>query len=250
MTFSESITDKDSNGMLVMDGWVEYPYSQTMFAAWQAGATYDSPTLEAQGGDGKWYIVQKNFGYPAGMPRRAAYILPDLPNGTTKLRVRTNLEIYWDRISIVYPETIADIKKYELPLLDAHVAKTGFAFRSFSTQRRPDYNYNDRAQFWDTRYPKGLYTQFGPMLELVHSRDDAIAIIGPGEEIHLEFEKAAELPKDKKRYFVLETYGWAKDMDLYTLHGETVDPLPANGHLQSAAKQLHARYNTRYQAGR
>ena len=31
--------------------WIEYPYSQTMFASWQAGASWDAPTLEARGAD-------------------------------------------------------------------------------------------------------------------------------------------------------------------------------------------------------
>lgn len=250
MTFPEPINVKLKNQILVMNGWVEYPYSQTMFSAWQAGATYASPTLEAQGSDGKWQIIQENFGYPAGMPRKAAYVLHNLPAGTIKLRLRSNLEIYWDQIFIAFSEQPENVTKHNLSLLHAHVARTGFPARSDNEQKYPHYNYDKRSQFWDTRYAKGFYTNFGPMHDLVHTVDDALAVIGPGEEIHLEYEQAPELENNKHRFFVLETYGWVKDMDLYTLHGETVDPLPANGHLQSVAKQLHARYNTRYQAGR
>ena len=54
----------------MIDGWVEYPYAQTVFAAWQAGAPYPAPTLEARDGDGRWHVVAREFGYPAGMPRR------------------------------------------------------------------------------------------------------------------------------------------------------------------------------------
>jgi len=56
--------------VLVADGWIEYPYSQTMFAAWQAHADYRAPTLEAKGADGRWRVLLREFGYPAGMPRR------------------------------------------------------------------------------------------------------------------------------------------------------------------------------------
>ena len=85
--------------MLIADGWVEYPYSQTSFAAWQAGATYDAPTIEARLADGTWTTVLEQIGYPAGMPRRMSLPLVGLPAGTTAIRIRTNQEIYWDRLS-------------------------------------------------------------------------------------------------------------------------------------------------------
>ncbi|MCA9290496.1 MAG: VCBS repeat-containing protein, partial [Phycisphaerales bacterium] len=55
LEFGSPIDDGDP--VLVVDGWVEYPYSQTMFAAWQAGASYDAPTIEARGSDGRWVTV-------------------------------------------------------------------------------------------------------------------------------------------------------------------------------------------------
>ena len=63
----------------MIDGWVEYPYAQTVFAAWQAGAPYLAPTLEARDGDGRWHVVAREFGYPAGMPRRMTFPLPAAP---------------------------------------------------------------------------------------------------------------------------------------------------------------------------
>jgi len=40
-----------------------------------------------------------------------------------------------------------------------------------------------------------------------------------------------------------------KDMDLFTLDGETVGPLSSTGKLEAARNSLHARYKTRYQSG-
>ena len=82
--------------VLVADGWIEYPYSQTVFAAWQAGLRYQAPTLEARAEDGSWQSVAVEFGYPAGMPRTMALPLVDLPRGTSALRLSSNMEIYWD----------------------------------------------------------------------------------------------------------------------------------------------------------
>ena len=95
----------------------------------------------------------------------------------------------------------------------------------------------------------GYYTRLGRAEELVAERDDAVAIIGPGEEVHLKFNAAEPAPADWHRFFVLEANGWAKDMDLFTRDGETVGPLPSTGMPEAVRDQLHDRYNTRYQSG-
>ena len=251
LNFSEPIDQSSGSPLLIADGWVEYPYSQTMFAAWQAGASLYAPTLEARGSDGTWHTVLAEFGYPAGMPRRMSIALPELPAGTTQLRLRTNMEIYWDRLAIGFAEELTRKKVQELPLLQARFAKTGFPERTTDAQRRPDYDYDRRRPFWDTRYMAGYYTRLGLVTELVANADDALAIIGAGEEVHLEFTADAPTPAAGwTRHLVLAAYGWAKDMDLYTRDGERVGPLPTSGKDPAARNRLHARYNTRYQAGR
>lgn len=238
--------------VLLADAWVEYPYSQTAFSAWQAGLRYRSATLEARDGDGEWHLVYPEFGYPAGMPREMSLPLHELPQGANALRLSWNRELYWDRIRIVYAEAAPDEMRHAVlePRL-ARVAKTGFAKRSTYGQRRPHYDYDQRVPFWDTEYATGFYTQLGNMTELVKAADDAIAIVGPGEEIHFEFAAAAPPQAGLSRWYVLETRGWAKDKDLYTHQGETVGPLPrANPDTSNPSRdELHERFNTRFQAG-
>jgi hypothetical protein len=48
---------------------------------------------------------------------------------------------------------------------------------------------------------------------------------------------------------VLETNGWAKDMDLYTADGMTLEPLPVSGKPAARREALHRQYNTRYRSG-
>lgn len=251
LEFPAALERRGTEAVLVADGWVEYPYSQTNFAAWQAGATFDPPTIEARGRDGAWRVVLRGFGYPAGMPRRMSVPLADLPPGTNGLRIRSNMEVYWDRIAVAWVEPLTSARRSDLELLEGRVAATGFARRTTFAQRRPWYDYRDRAPFWDTRYLAGNYTRFGPAPALVSEVDDAVAIIGPGEEIHLEFA-APELPVEPgwSRQYVLETNGWAKDMDLYTRDGDTLGPLPGSGKPAAPRERLHDRYNTRYLAGR
>ncbi len=251
LTFPEPIDGPRGKPIFIADGWVEYPYSQTMFAAWQAGARFDAPTLEAQSADGKWHTVLEQFGYPAGMPRRMSVPLQKLPVGTSRLRIRTNMEVYWDRITIAFAEPLSQVRRQVLTLKSARQAKTGFAYRGTGEQRRPHYDYTQRTPFWDTRYMAGYYTRLGSVEELVNRVDDALAIIGPGEEVHLAFDElTAAPPEGWVRHYVLETHGWTKDMDLFTQDGETVGPLPQTGQPKGPRDLLHARYHTRYLAGR
>ena len=216
-----------------------------MFAAWQAHAAYRPPTLEARGRDGRWRTVLEQFGYPAGMPRTMAVPLPRLPEGTRALRLRTNMEIYWDRVAVAWAEP-ASVPSHALALEFAELRETGFPRRTTGSQQQPDYDYERRVPLWDTSRQSGHYTGFGRIDELIAAQDDALAIIGPGEEVHIEF--GASLPALQpgwSRRFVLEARGWAKDMDLYTRDGDSLEPLPASGGRSEARDRLNRRYNRR-----
>jgi tetratricopeptide (TPR) repeat protein len=254
LKFDQPLDGAGGEPVLVIDGWVEYPYSQTMFAAWQAGVTYDAPTLEARGADGKWVVVLEHFGYPAGMPRQMSVPIPrqKLPPGTRELRLRTNLEVYWDRIAVAWSEACPEAKRIELPLRRALLAETGFARRQTFAQRRPFYDYSKRDPLWDAAHQDGFYTAFGAVQPLVQKTDDAVAIFGPGEEVELGFEERSPAPPAGwQRSWVLELAGWCKDRDLYTRDGQTLEPLPKRGGSPAASERdrLHQRFNTRYRSG-
>jgi hypothetical protein len=238
--------------VLVFDGWVEYPYSQTMFAAWQAKASYDAPTIEARDSAGNWHTVVARFGYMAGMPRQASVPLDRalIPPGCRQLRISSNLEIYCDRIRIVSVEPCDEAIRQSLALTSAEVVQAGFPRRHTLEQRRPFYDYARRDPLWDTRHMTGFYTSFGPVLPLVESLDDALAIIGPGEEIRLCFLAPAAPTGPGARRYVLELNGWTKDMDLMTRDGDTLAPLPARSRRPNPRREeLHQRWNQRFQAG-
>jgi hypothetical protein len=184
------------------------------------------------------------------MPRQMSVPLPRLPRGTTALRLRTTQEVYWDRLAIASVEPQPPVQRRITPLVSARLATTGYARRATAPFRRPSYDYDARVPLWDARHLKGFYTAEGPVEALVATSEGAVAIVGPGEEVHLEF--AAETgarPPGWTRRFVLELRGWCKDMDLYTEHGETVEPVPGPPVPSPMRAALHQRFNTRYAAG-
>lgn len=251
LTFPGSLDRFEGRPVLVADGWVEYPYSQTSFAAWQAKAVYEAPTIEVKDSQGKWRVLLEQFGYPAGMPRRMSVPLPKLPAGTREIRIRTNQEIYWDRLAVVFARECPGVDVRELPLRFARLEQVGYPERPDLPQRLPYYDFDKRKPLWDTRLLEGYYTKFGEIGELLEAKDNALAIFGAGEGIHLEFESLPPPPaKNTTRVYVLETQGWCKDIDLYTNTGQTIEPVPHSGKITPKVKRLHETYNTRYLSGK
>jgi tetratricopeptide (TPR) repeat protein len=251
--FSESLGEQPGQPLLIANGWVEYPYSQTMFAAWQAGARYESPTIEAQDAAGRWHVLLSQVGYPGGMRRQMSVPLPALPKGCRAIRIRTNLELYWDRLAIAWSEPCPQPGRRTLPKKSAELTHAGFPKRTDGPMRQVDFDYARRAPSADMRFQRGLYSEYGRIEPLLVEIDDAVAIFGPGEEISLDFRAETDrVPEGWTRQFVLETTGWCKDMDLYTQHGETIEPLPTRsttGESNTGRADLHQHFNTRFMTG-
>ncbi|MCZ6834819.1 MAG: FG-GAP-like repeat-containing protein, partial [Planctomycetota bacterium] len=246
LTFDEPIDADAGVPMLIAQGWIEYPYSQTMFAAWQAGASYNAPSIEARDEDGEWVVVLEQFGYPAGMPKPMSVPLANLPKGTRELRITSNVEVYWDQIRIAWAEDCSRAKRIELPMAESTLQRQGFARHTVGPQSYPNYDYDQRSTFWDTKAQTGQYTSFGRVDALVSQADDALAIFGPGEEVHLEFRQLDdEVQEGWTRVYVLESEGWCKDRDLYTRDGRTLGPIPKQGSGTSDRQKLHTKFNTR-----
>jgi outer membrane protein assembly factor BamD (BamD/ComL family) len=246
LEFSEALI---GDYQMILNGWVEYGYSQTMFAAWQAGISAQAPTIEYES-EGQWLPLLKEFGYPAGMPRSASVPI-NIPTETYSLRIRTNMEIYFDQLALIQTAIPDAVKRYQLPLQKAYLYQLGFPKRSDNSQRVPDYQFSETQPFWDSRYMQGAYTRLGDVSELLHANDNAVAIIAAGEAIELSYKDVLpRLAKGYDRYYMLQFKGWAKDMDLLTKDGDTLMPIPANGKVSKKARALNEKYNTRFKAGR
>ncbi len=256
LRFPRAIDAEPGEPALLVDGWVEYPYSSTGFAMWQAKAAYQAPTLEAlDPASGEWKVLVPEYGYPAGMPRQCMLPVPraSLPPGCTALRLRTTMELYVDAVRLAWLEPCPQARRTELPLVSAEVAAAGFAARIPRPQRRPDYDYARRAPLWDCRVQPGAYTRLGECTPLLARTDDAVAVFGAGEEVRLRFGTRATAPDPEgSRTWVLEVDGWCKDMDLLTGGGDILGPMPLrDGSVPTAERDaLHARFNDRWAGGR
>ena len=95
--------------VLCLAGWVEYPYSQTNYAAATAGVALQPPTVERRRDDGTWQMIEPHAGYPAGLPRMTTLDLTGkLTGGRCVVRIRTNMECYYDQAFIAVRDRQAE----------------------------------------------------------------------------------------------------------------------------------------------
>src|SRR5207249_2295651 len=78
------------------------------FAAYQADVRAVVPFLEVPGRNGQWTRVADDIGFPAGLARTmVADLSGRLPPGASRIRIGTNLKIYWDQILVsTTPQTL------------------------------------------------------------------------------------------------------------------------------------------------
>ena len=115
---------------LMMHGEIEYFSATSMYAAYQSGIEPVAPYVEAQDAHGKWVRVIDDMGFPAGGPRTMTADLTDkLPQGTQRIRITTNLQIYWDNILINRTEQNDNARLTPVPLARADLRYRGFPLK-------------------------------------------------------------------------------------------------------------------------
>ncbi len=234
----------DARMILVLDGWVEYGYSSTNFAAAQAGLRTQAPTIQVLR-DGKWVDLLREAGYPAGINHQMTVDMTGLLlAGDRRMRISSNMELYWDRIFLAEDQTNVTVRITEVAASDADLHFRGYPREYSPDGRHPnlaDYDNIDRSVGW--KLMAGDYTRFGDVTPLLEAVDDRFVITGHGEEITLRFPVAefGPVPSGWRRSFLLKTDSYCKDMDLYTAHPRTVEPLPFHG-MRGYPYGLHQNY--------
>jgi len=250
----------DGRAVLLLNGWVDWPDGSTFRAASQEmKGGLVMPYLQMQDAAGQWKTVNEDMGMPAGKPKTIAVDLR-FPSASRKLRIVTNLCVYWDEIFLSEGVSAPQVRQQEVSLLSADLHFRGFSEARIHPERKqPDtffYGAVSSNSFWNPT--PGMYTRYGDVRELLQSVDDRLAILGSGDEIKLQFSSSLPpLRSGWTRDFLLKVDGWAKDRDPNTAFSTSVEPLPFHAMTRypypaaehfpddAAHQQYRREYNTR-----
>ena len=250
---------------LLMHGEIEYFTATSMYAADQAGLQPISPYVEALDENGKWQRIVDDMGFPAGGARTmTADFTGKLPVGTERIRITTNLQIYWDSVLISHTNQEQPTRITSVPLSHSDLRFHGFPLK---IENQPpgnvEYVYEKASATGPYTRPAGNYTRYGDVTSLLTKLDDRLAVFGSGDEVALEFDpaKLPPLPKGWVRDYFFDANGYEKDMDFYAYGFDRVEPLPfrtMGAYPYPAGKKFPddpghldylLQYNTRYMSG-
>ncbi len=217
---------------LLMTGYVNYFSATSLYAAWQAGIHETPPYVEAELPDGTWKRVTGDAGFPAGLERTIVMDLTGkLPAGTRRVRLMTNLQIYWDQV-LIDRSANAEERTTEIPLATATLHFRGYP-KEIDLPSPGDltYDYNLVSLTGPFQRERGSYTRFGDVTPLLKGIDNRFAVFGSGEGIAAEFDAAAlpSLPAHWKRDYFFYANGFVKDMDWWDASPFTVAQMPFHG---------------------
>ena len=248
------------NAFLFLRGWI-YPTDASINVALsqQSAIEVAPPSLEVRNADGTWRTSSPDIGFPSGKNKTIVVDLAGrFPTADHRVRIRTNMQIYWDEAFVGLAPSGTPLKITTLSPVSADLHFRGFSrmYRKGGRYGPYWFAYDDVSSQSPWRPIQGRFTRFGDVLPLLRGADDMYVIMGPGDEATLEFDatSAASLPRGWKRDFLLYTDGWIKDSDLNTAFGTTVEPLPFHAlHAYPYARgdaypgdQQHERYTREY----
>jgi Tfp pilus assembly protein PilF len=219
--------------MLYLEGWL-FPTDASINAAIAQGGAVKimRPSLAVRDASGDWRTVIADLSFPAGKDKT---MIVDLTGkfltADHHVRIRTNMEIYWDHVFFTTGASDAPLKVTRLAPVAADLHARGWSRvyrKGGSGQYGPfwfDYSQVSTESPW--RAVGGRFTRYGDVLPLLRDADDQAVVLASGDEVSLEFpEPRQDLPKGWKRDFLFFNVAWMKDADLHTASGQTVEPLP------------------------
>ncbi|HEX5602530.1 MAG TPA: FG-GAP-like repeat-containing protein [Pyrinomonadaceae bacterium] len=216
---------------LIANGWM-HPTDSSINVAISQGQQEQAKPLSLEIPDGRdgWEVVRPNLGFPAGRKKICLFDLAGVfkPGIPRRLRLRTNLEIYWDSFEWAVGIPGAQLKTTRLNPEVADLHHRGYSVinqRDDSSPETPDYNrLASSKQIW--RDLIGYYTRFGDVRELLLSPDDRYVIMNAGDEMSFRFAEQPAPSAGWVRDYIIVGDGWIKDGDYNSTFSKTVLPLP------------------------
>jgi len=226
---------KNKNLFMFLNGWI-FPTDASINVALSQSANLKviRPFVQVINSKGEWVTVIENLGFPMGKDKT---VIADLTgkflSGDHRIRIRTNMEIYWDYIFFSDNVSNAPVISTVLNPVSADLHYRGFS-RTYRKGGRYgphwfDYSDVDKNKKW--RDLSGNYTRYGNVLALLTESDNKYVISNAGDETSIQFDSKVlpELKTGWKRDFLIHSVGWVKDGDINTALGSTVLPLPFHG---------------------
>ena len=196
--------NKASNDQLYLflRGWI-FPSDASINTSMAQASKYRQhpPSLQVIDKNGKWKTVIPNIGFPMGKDKMVIVDLSKkfLTPNDRRIRIQTNMQIYWDEIFFSNGLSKAPVTMNDLTMLNANIAYRGYS--AMYTKGGPfgphwcDYYNTTQGQKW--RDLTGHYTRYGNVLPLLTQADDEYVIADGGDEISIDFD-ASTLPASAK----------------------------------------------------
>ena len=218
---------------LLAQGWV-YPTDSSINLAIAQG-TQTQPrgvALEVRDAAGEWGVVYPNLGFPAGKNKTMVIDVSGVfhDGQARRLRLRTNLEVYWDWLAYGVGVDREALVTRRLDPTTAELRYRGFSRTSQAGPHSPEVPHYDQIANTTQRWRDliGYHTRFGDVRPLLAEVDDRYVIMNAGDELQALFPAPAPPPAGWTRDFVLMGDGWVKDGDYNTAFSKTVRPLPSH----------------------
>jgi len=221
---------------LLAEGWI-HPTDSSINMQLSLG-DHPRPTglsLEVPDGHGGWRVARTGLGFPEGKNKTILIDVTGLfkPGQPRQVRLRTNLELYWDWMATATEIPGAKVEKRVIDPTVADLRYHGFNKTlqpSHSSPEVPDYGQlASVGQQW--RDMEGFYTRFGDVRPLLTKVDDRYVIMNAGDEINLRFPATAPVAAGMVRDYVMIGDGWGKDCDINSGYSKTILPLPSHADL-------------------
>jgi len=221
-----------SHTLLLLTAWTDYAFSSDNVAAAQRRWSLEPPALQVEDASGAWHEAIHDVGVPVGRPQTIALDLSGVRFGPSRrLRLFTNMRVYWDRIAVAAPADVR-LEPRRLDPLRADLEERGFSAEVTPDGREPlTYDYTRVSLPSPWKQLPGRYTRTGDVRELLARTDDLFVVSRPGDVVTLSFDATAlgPLPAGWTRTFLLYGDGFSKEMDINSSSPDVAGPLPFHG---------------------
>ncbi len=216
------------NLYLFLNGWIFPTDASINVAISQSDAiNVSTPVIQVIDKNGEWKTVKKNPGFPMGKDKTVIVDLSgQMQTSDHRIRIMTNMEIYWDHVFFSDGLSEAPIVSNVLDPVSADLHYRGFSegYRKGGRYGPHWFDYSKVSKDPKWRDLTGDYTRYGDVLPLLTEADSKYIISNAGDETTVAFSEKGlpALPKGWKRDFLIHCVGWVKDGDINTAFGNTV----------------------------